>query len=190
LKRAASVSPLNRSENKRVQKERGEFIKENFIMKRTRILGFLFIFALTAFGFSAIQAQALKFRTWKITQSQSGGFAGIQKTFALDSEGNLTRTTKGRENSEQIDSAKVAEIGRLVARLKLPGTKLKTVGGKGIYDGIYTGFVINLDGKDYKVEGTSFDNAKYLALSAKQKATLEKLKAKLNELGGLSESKE
>jgi hypothetical protein len=153
-------------------------------MKGTKLFGFLFILTLTVFGFSAVRAQTAKLKTWKIIQSQSGGFAGIQKSFTLDSEGNLTRKTKTGENFEKIEAAKTAEIARLVAELKLPGTKQKTVQGRRIYDGIYTGFVVTLDGKEYQVEGTSFGDAKYLALSKKQKATLEKLKAKLDELGG------
>lgn len=153
-------------------------------MKRITFLGILFIFMVTAFGFSGAYAQKAKFKTWKITASQSGGFAGIQKSYTLDSEGNLNRNNKGQENFEKIDDAKIKEIGKLVAELKLPATKQKTVKGKRIYDGIYTGLVITLDGKDYNVEGTAFNDTKYLALSAKQKATLEKLKAKLGEIGG------
>jgi hypothetical protein len=151
-------------------------------MKRTIFSGILVIFM--AIGFSAANAQTTKFKTWKITVSESGGFAGINKNYTLDSEGNLNRTNKDQRNFEKINEAKIAEIGRLVKELKLPGTKLKTVKGKRIYDGIYTGFVITLDGRDFRVDGTSFDDAKYLALSKKQSATLEKLKAKLDELNG------
>jgi hypothetical protein len=151
-------------------------------MKRLKILGFLLIVA--ALGFTAVNAQNGKFKTWKIKSSQSGGFAGINKSFTLDSDGNLNRVNKGQENFSKIDESKVAEIGKLIKELKLPGTKQKIFKGKRIYDGIYTGLVITLDGKDYSVEGTSFNDAKYLALSAKQKATLERLKTKLNEIDG------
>jgi hypothetical protein len=151
-------------------------------MKRTKILGFLLI--LIALGFSAAAAQNAKFKTWKITASEGGGFAGINKSWVLDSDGNLNRDNNGQENFEKIGESKVAEIEKLIKELKLPGTKQKTVKGKRIYDGIYKGLVITLDGKDYKVEGTSFDDAKYLALSKKQQSTLEKLKAKLLEIQG------
>jgi len=151
-------------------------------MKRTKILGFLLIFI--ALGISVANAQDGKFKTWKITTSQSGGFAGINKTTSLDSDGNLYRVNKNQEDFTKIDESKLAEIGKLIKELKLPGTKQKTVKGRRIYDGIYNGFVITLDGKEYKVEGTSFDDAKYLALSRNQQATLEKLKAKLREIKG------
>jgi hypothetical protein len=133
-------------------------------------------------SFSAVEAQPAKVKTWSISESQGGGFAGNSKSYTLDSTGDLRRMTRTGENFEKIDEKKIAEIGRLVAALKLPGTKLKTVKGVRIYDGIFTSFVINLDGKAYKIEGTSFDDAKYIDLSAKQKATLEKLKEKLGEL--------
>jgi hypothetical protein len=151
-------------------------------MKLTKILGFLLIFI--ALGTSAANAQNAKFKTWKITTSQSGGFAGINKTTSLDSDGNLYRVNKNQEEFTKIDDAKLAEIEKLIKELKLPGTKQKTVKGRRIYDGIYNGFVITLDGKEYKLEGTSFDDAKYLALSRKQEATLEKLKAKLRAIKG------
>ena len=151
-------------------------------MKRLKITGLIII--LTIFGMTAASAQSVKFKTWKITVSQSGGFAGINKSYTLDHEGNLNRVSKATSNFQKIDAAQVAEIGRLIRELKLPGTKLKTFKGKRIYDGIYTGLVIALDGREFKVEGTSFDDAQYLALSNRQKAVLEKLKAKLDALPG------
>ena len=154
-------------------------------MKRTKILGFLFIFTFLTMGFSAAAAQTAKFKTWKITSAKSGGFAGISLSSTLDSRGNLTRVNKTQEAVEKIDESKVSEISRLIKELNLPRTKLKTVKGRRIYDGIYTGLVITLDGKDYKIEGTTFDDAKYLALTKKQTATLEKLKAKFREIGGV-----
>jgi hypothetical protein len=150
-------------------------------MKRTIITGFLFIFTLMAF--SAANAQTSKFKTWKITFARSGGLAGISTGYTLDNEGNLNRTNKRQQNYAKIEEARITEIAKLINELKLPGTRLKTVKGLRIYDGIYSSFIITLDGKDYRVEGTSFDDAKYLALSKKQAATLEKLKQKLDELG-------
>lgn len=153
-------------------------------MKRTKIFGFLAIFTLLTFGLSAVRAQTARFKTWKITSSQSGGFAGIRKSYMLDHQGNLTRVDKDRQNFEKIDKEKVLEIERLIKKLNLPRTKLKTVKGDKIYDGIYSSLIITLDGKNYNVEGNSFDDAKYLALSEEQHATLEKLKVKLDELNG------
>ena len=154
------------------------------IMKRPKFLGLILFFTLLAFGFSVAKAQNMRLKTWKITVSQSGGFAGIMKSYTLDNEGNLKRVNKNQQNSEKIEDVKIQEIGKLVKELKLPGTKLKKVGGDRVYDGIYSSLVINLDGTDYNVEGNSFNDAKFLALNEKQKATLEKLKTKLNELNG------
>jgi hypothetical protein len=154
-------------------------------MKRTKILGFIFIITFLTLSFSAVAGQTAKFKTWKITSSKSGGFAGISLSSTLDSEGNLSRVNKSREAVEKIEESKIKEIEKLVKELDLPRAKLKTVKGKRIYDGIYTGFVITLNGKDYKIEGTNFDDAKYLALTKKQTATLEKLKAKFREIGGV-----
>ena len=151
-------------------------------MKRLKITGLLLIFTVIA-SFAA-NAQNAKFKNWVITSSQSGGFAGINKSFTLDSEGSLNRKNRGVENFRKIDQAKINEIEKLIRELKLPGTKSKTFKGKKIYDGIYTSLIITLDGKEYKVEGNSFEDAKFLALSGKQKLTLEKLKAKLAELDG------
>jgi hypothetical protein len=137
-----------------------------------------------AIGLLSVEAQTSQKKTWKITVSQSGGYAGIMKSYTFDNDGNLNRTNKDQRNFEKIDEAKTNEIGKLVKELGLPLTKLKIFKGKRIYDGIYSGIVINLDGKDYAVEGSSFDDAKYLALSKKQKTTLEKLKLKLNEIQG------
>jgi hypothetical protein len=153
-------------------------------MKRTNILGFIFAITIIALGVSAVAAQTSKIKTWKITVAQSGGFAGISKSYTLDSEGNLNRENKDQRNFEKIDASKVREIGKLVTELKLPATRLKTFKGSRIYDGIYASLTINLNGKDYRVEGTSFDDAKFLALTKKQKATLEILKQKLEDLGG------
>jgi len=154
-------------------------------MKRTKILSFLFIFTFLTVGFSAVAAQTAKFKTWKITSAKSGGFAGINLSSTLDSEGNLSRVNKSEEAVEKIEESKVKEIAELIKKLNLPRTKLKTVKGKRIYDGIYTNFVITLDGKDYKIEGTTFDDAKYLALTKKQTQILEKLKEKFRETGGI-----
>ena len=151
-------------------------------MKRLKLLGFLLVFTVAATV--AANAQNAKFKKWTITSTQTGGFAGLNNRNSLDSDGNLTRIVKRKETSSRIDQAKIAEIGRLVKELKLPGTKQKTVKGKRIYDGIYTGLVITLDGREYKIEGTSFDDAKYLALSKNQTKKLEKLKAILKELDG------
>jgi len=131
-----------------------------------------------------VSAQNANSKCWKITVSQSGGYAGINKIYTLDEKGNLMRKNKSQENFEKIGEEKTAEIGKLVRELKLPGTKLKTFKGSRIYDGIYTSFVINFDGKEYRIEGTSFDDAQFLNLSKKQKATLEKLKAMLAGLNG------
>ena len=154
------------------------------MMKRMKISGFLMILTIMTVGLLTVEAQTSQPKTWKITVSQSGGYAGIMKSYTFDNDGNLNRVNKSQQNFEKIDAAKTAEIGRLVKELSLPRTKLKTVKGLRIYDGIYAGIVINLDGKDYAVEGTSFDDAKYLALSKKQKTTLEKLKIKLTEIQG------
>ncbi len=150
-------------------------------MKRTNILGFIFIITIMAFGFSAVEAQTSKIKTWKITVSQSGGLAGIRKTFTLDNDGNLNRVNKDQQSFEKIEESRIGELGKLIKELNLPRTKLKTVKGIRIYDGIYSGLTINLNGKDYNVEGSSFDDAKFSALNAKQKVTLEKLKKQLAE---------
>jgi hypothetical protein len=151
-------------------------------MKRTKILGFIFILTIMAISFSTVEAQTTKFKTWKITVSQSGGYTGIMKSYALDNEGKLVRINKNQQIIEIIDPAKTEEIGKLIKELSLPRTKSKTVKGQRIYDGIYSSLVINLEGKDYKVEGNSFDDAKFLALTKKQKGKLEELKAKFNEI--------
>jgi hypothetical protein len=158
--------------------------KGEIIMKRLKRIGLIFVLAFMTFSFTAVEAQTARFKTWKITVSQSGGFAGIRKSYTLDQKGNLNRVDKTQQNFELIDREKVLEIGKLIKELNLPRTKLKTVKGDKIYDGIYAGLIITLDGKNYHVEGNSFDDAEYLALSAEQRATLEKLKAKLNELNG------
>ncbi len=153
-------------------------------MKRTKLFGILFIFTILTIGVSTVEAQIARIKTWKITVSQSGGFAGINKSYTLDQRGNLNRKNKKRITFEKIENFKIREIGSLIKELRLPGTGLKTVKGDRIYDGIYSGFVINIDGRDFSVGGNSFYDAKYLALSRKQKATLAELKAKLDELNG------
>ncbi len=153
-------------------------------MKLTKLLRFIFLMTILMIGFTATDAQTKQCTTWKITVSQSGGFAGIMKSYTLDKEGNLNRINKDQRNFEKIDEARMAEIDKLVEELNLPRTKLKTVKGSRIYDGIYNSFVISLDGKDYKVAGNSFDDAQFTALSKKQTETLAKLKAKIDELGG------
>lgn len=156
-------------------------------MKRTKFLSLIFIITLLTVGFSAVQAQ--KYKTWKITVSQSGGYAGIMKSYTLDNEGNLNRINKDQQNYEKIEDSRVRRIERLIRELKLPGTKLKKVGGLRIYDGVYSGFVITIDSKDYNIQGTSFNDAMYVALSDKQKETLKRLNQELAELNGfLSES--
>jgi hypothetical protein len=154
------------------------------MMKRMKITGFLLILTIMTTGLLTVKAQSSQPKAWKITVLQSGGYAGIMKSYTFDHDGNLNRVNKSQQNFEKIDEAKTGEIGKLVKELNLPRTKLKTVKGLRINDGIYSSIVINLDGKDYAVEGTSFDDAKYLALSKKQKITLEKLKIKLNEIQG------
>ena len=146
-------------------------------MKRFTILGFLLVF--TAIGSFAVSAQT--FNNWKITMRQTGGFAGINKVVELDSRGILNRIDKNRQTSKKINRWKIAEIERLLEELRLPGTRQKNVKGEKIYDGIYRETVISLDGKNYRLEGSSFDDSKILALSKRQQRTLEKLKEKLEE---------
>ena len=147
--------------------------------------GFIFILLIFVIsGAIRAEAQTEAKENWQITVSQTGGFAGINKSYTLDSEGNLERLVKNRESREKIDDEKVREIGKLIEDLKLPGTKLKTVRGLKIYDGVYSNLTIRLNDREYRVAGTSFADAKYLALSKKQKATLEVLKQKLEELKG------
>jgi len=149
-------------------------------MKRTKILGFLLIFI--AFGLTVAEAQTAKFKSWKITSSTSGGFAGIRKACVLDHLGNLNCDNRDEHNYNKIEDEKIAELGKLIRALKLPGTRLKTVKGARIYDGIYTSFVIALDGREYTVEGSSFDDAKYLRLSKKQREIFDRLKALFKEI--------
>lgn len=151
-------------------------------MQRTKFLGLLLI--LTTIFSATASAQKAKIKTWTITVAQSGGYAGFSNSYTLDNKGNLTRKNKSLENYEKIDDVKTKEIGKLIRDLKLPGTKLKTVKGLRIYDAVYNSFVININGKVYSIEGASFFDAKYVALSAGQKATLEKLKTILKELKG------
>lgn len=159
-------------------------------MKALKLLTLLTVFGLMFFNVSLAKAHSLSskkqskdFRSWKITMSRSGGYAGMLKSYTLDSKGNLTHRDRAKETVEKISKDDVEEIGKMIQRLKLPNTKLKTVKGKRIYDGVYSNFIITLNGKNYNIEGNSFYDAKYLALTERQKEVLGRLYEKLKEVG-------
>jgi hypothetical protein len=134
--------------------------------------------ALIFMFFSYAQAQKLsnkKIETWKITSFQSGGIRGFIESSSFDSDGNFERQHGTEKTNEKFDESFVEEINVLIRELDLPRSKMKTVRGKGIYDGIYSGFTITLNGKVYRIEGSSFYDEKYLAPTTKQKETLKKL---------------
>ncbi len=154
-------------------------------MKRTKLLSLLVILGFFVVGAAfTVKAQKLsnKFKTWEISEGQSGGIAGMIKSYSLDSKGNLIERDGSIETTKKIDETSLQEIVKLLEELKLPRTRTRIVKGDRIYDGVYGDFTIRLDGKVYKVEGNSFYKEKQVVLSASQKKTLDKLKSKLAEI--------
>ena len=120
-----------------------------------------------------------KIPTWRISEAKSGGLRGKTDGYSIDSYGHLVDTKDSKQTTRKVTSAELAELGNILVGLRLPGTKTRMVKGDGIYDGVYGGLTITLDGKDYKIEGNSFYAERQLVLSASQKAGLEQLKQKL-----------
>ena len=161
-------------------------------MKVIKIFSLLLMFALTGLSVSAANThkvsrdkRSINFKSWEITESRTGGFAGIMKSYALDSEGTLSHRDRTTETTTRVSETDISEIRKMLRQLSLPGTNLKTVRGKRIADGFYYSLTITLDKKEYKVEGSSFGPSAYLALTPKQQATLDKLKGKLQEIGAV-----
>lgn len=123
------------------------------------------------------------FKAWRISYSQGGGLKGFSKAYSIDSESNLKVKNNKDETIKEVEKSDLSIIKNLLQQLKLPTTKTKVVKGKQIYDGIYSTFTITLDGKDFRVEGSSFYDAKYLYLTKTQQDTLKQLKEKLSEIG-------
>lgn len=123
---------------------------------------------------------------WSISFSETGGFAGLNRGYTIDSGGNFTRfETQGgklKNKKIKISAGELRKLGRLVRELKLAGTATRTVPGLHIYDGVYTSLVIGDRGVDYRVEATAFDDAEISALNEKQKAALRRLKQYIEEL--------
>ncbi len=154
-------------------------------MKRTKSLSLLVILGFFVVGAAfTVKAQKLsnKFKTWEISEGRSGGIRGMTERYSLDSNGNLIKRQGSTETTQKIGETALLEIVKLLGELKLPGTRTGIVKGDGIYDGIYGGFTIRLDGKVYKVEGKSFYKETQVVLTASQKKTLDELKSKLTEI--------
>jgi hypothetical protein len=157
-----------------------EIMKQKIILNLLMILGFL-----TVAGSFTAEAQKLsnnKFKTWKISDGQSGGIAGRIENYSISSDGNSIEQANMKTTTQKIDETDLQEIVGLLEELKLPGTKTKLVKGSRIYDGVYGGLTITLDGKDYKIEGNSFYDEKQIVLTAAQKKTLDQLKRKLAQI--------
>lgn len=137
------------------------------------------------FNAQAQKVQGNKIKNWEITYSAFISLREGGKSFSLDSKGNFEKRSKNNKTNETLKDADLQEIVKLLAELNLPGTKTKTVKGKGIYDYPYWHFTIELDGRSYLMEGLSFDDADYLVLSKKQQRTFAKLKEKLKEIGAV-----
>ena len=131
------------------------------------------------------QAQKLsnkQIKTWTIYEGKGGGRAGKIDSYSIDSDGAFAETKGSKTTTSRIPAADLQELVKLLKDLKLPGTKTKIVKGDGIYDGVYGGLTITLDGKKYKIEGNSFYAEKQLVLLEGQKQTLDRLKRKLTEI--------
>ena len=162
-------------------------------MKRTKILSLLLMLGFLAVGGTfTVKAQKLsnKFKVWEISEGRSGGRTGRIESSSIGSDGNLIKREGSLKTTKKIDEPDLREIVKLLTELKLPGTKTRIVKGKRIYDGVYGWFTITLDGKDYKLEGSSFYDEKQVALTAAQKKTLDKLKSKLAEIRRIVSSTE
>lgn len=115
---------------------------------------------------------------WKISEWRGGGIRGTVKSVSLDSDGNLNQQNGTKVNNRNVERSLLNEIRKSILDLNLPRTRTKIVKGKRIYDGIYSGLTITLSGKDYKIEGSSFYDAKYVDLTPKQQQLLQQLKEK------------
>lgn len=125
-------------------------------------------------------ARTKKFKSWEINSGRSGGIAGFIEAASIDSNGNLK---KRNGSTEKIEETKLTEIFDLISQLNLPKAKTKIVKGEHIYDGIYSGFSITLDGEVYQLRGNSFYDEKQVILTKRQSKTLQLLEAKLTEIG-------
>jgi hypothetical protein len=140
------------------------------------ICGWVVLFGICAIAQKTPAAKNVDdLKTWKITSSRSGGIAGMIQGYKLDSGGHYNELSKAKKAIRKIEPATLREISKLILELNLPGAKMKTVKGLGIYDGIYESFTITLGSKDYKLEGSSFYSEKQVALTAKQQKTYKKL---------------
>ncbi|MEP6704509.1 MAG: hypothetical protein ABJB34_06870 [Acidobacteriota bacterium] len=155
-------------------------------MARKRILSLLVMLGFFVVGatFSG-QAQNLsnkQIKTWTIYEGKGGGRAGKIDSYSIDSDGAFVDTKDSKETTKKIAASDLQELVKLLEGLKLRGTKMKIVKGDGIYDGVYGGLTITLDGKKYKIEGNSFYDEKQLVLMERQKQTLDRLNRKLAEI--------
>lgn len=152
-----------------------------------RILSLMMVFGFLVFGATLAEAQksSVKIKTWAINYSRFISLREGGRSFSLESQGNLEKRTKNSKTNETVAEADLQEIVKLLAELNLPRTKTKTVKGKKIYDYPYWSFTIEIDGKSYLMEGLSFDDAKFVVLTAKQKGIFAKLKENLNQVGAV-----
>ncbi|MEQ1763405.1 MAG: hypothetical protein ABL984_09705 [Pyrinomonadaceae bacterium] len=155
-------------------------------MARERILSLLIMLGFFVVG-GAFTGQAQKLsikqiKTWTIYEGKGGGRAGRIDSYSIDSDGAFGETRGTKTTVRKIAAADLQELVKLLKDLKLPGTKTKIIKGDGVYDGIYGGLTITLDGKHYKIEGNSFYDEKQLVLMEPQKKTLDRLKRTLTEI--------
>ena len=138
------------------------------------------------FGISGIAQRTLTvkntngFNTWAVYSSEILSVNEGGRTFSLDSAGNLQKRSKNIfESKKVVEAADLQQIAKLLRKLNLPRTKARTVKGKGLYDYSYSNLTIMLDGKNFIVEGSSFEDEDFLVLTATQRKTLDQLKRKL-----------
>lgn len=155
-------------------------------MKKDKILSLLIMFGfLLLGGVSTVKTQKLSnktFKTWKISAGESGGMPGMIESYSLDSDGNFIEVKNSKTTTKKIDETDLQEFVELLKELKLPASKTKLVKGSRIYDGVYGGFTITLDGKTYKIYGDSFNDQKQVVLTATQKKTFDKLQEKFGQI--------
>lgn len=150
------------------------------ILSLTMVLLFL---TFTACPVQAQQSAGKKIKTWSISSWAFISLREGSRNFSLDSEGNLKKQSRSGETTATVDGADLQEIGDLLQALELLRTKTRIVKGAQVYDYPYWDFTITLDGKSYLMEGFSFNDQRFVVLSAKQKEAFLKLKEKLDQIG-------
>ncbi len=149
------------------------------------IIAWLILFGIYGIAQETPNAKnAKEFKTWKITITRSGGIVARFSRNSLDNNGNLyVGSRNGKDIVEKVDELTVRLIEGFLEELDLPSAKAKTVPGEKIYDGTYSSFTITLDGKDFKIQDSSFGSYSYLELTDEQQGTLNRIKVHLARTG-------